>query len=47
MIDGIERGHPISIQPFDGFWLDIGRPDDYSYADEHFAEFAGRFPFLE
>ena len=47
MLDGIAHGHPISIQPFDGFWLDIGRPDDYSYADEHFAEFADRFGFLE
>lgn len=47
MIDGIERGDHISIQPFDGFWLDIGRPDDYAYADEHFSEFAGRFKFLQ
>ena len=46
MVDGIARGDHISIQPFHGFWLDIGRPDDYAYADEHFAEFADRFKFL-
>ena len=47
MIDGIARGDYISIQPFDGFWLDIGRPDDYAYADEHFSEFADRLTFLK
>jgi len=47
MVDGISRGDHISIQPFNGFWLDIGRPDDYAYADEHFSEFADRFKFLQ
>jgi NDP-sugar pyrophosphorylase family protein len=47
MLDGIARDDHISIQPFDGFWLDIGRPDDYAYADEHFAEFSDRFKFLQ
>ena len=47
MIDGIARSDHISIQPFDGFWLDIGRPDDYAYADEHFSEFIDRFKFLQ
>lgn len=47
MIDGISRGDQISIQPFTGFWLDIGRPDDYAYADENFSEFVERFKFLQ
>lgn len=47
MIDGISRGDHISIQPFNGFWLDIGRPDDYAYANEHFSEFTERFKFLQ
>ena len=25
----LEEGLPIGVYPFDGFWLDIGRPDDY------------------
>ena len=47
MVDGIEHGNHISICPFDGFWLDIGRPEDYAYADEHFSEFSDRFEFLK
>lgn len=47
MIDGIKNGHHIQIKPFNGFWLDIGRPDDYAYADEHFEEFTNRFKFLK
>lgn len=47
MVDGIEQGHHIAVCPFDGFWLDIGRPEDYAYADEHFAEFSDRFKFLQ
>ena len=36
MLDLIERGTlPISY-PFKGFWLDIGRPDDYDRANEQF-----------
>lgn len=47
MVDGIDRGHHIEICPFNGFWLDIGRPEDYAYADEHFSEFSDRFKFLQ
>lgn len=38
MIDGLENKQGINIRPFYGYWLDIGRPDDYEYADENFAE---------
>ena len=38
MIDGLKQERRIDIRPFSGYWLDIGRPDDYEYADEHFDE---------
>jgi NDP-sugar pyrophosphorylase family protein len=40
MIDGLASGTRINICPFSGYWLDIGRPDDYQYADENFAALA-------
>jgi NDP-sugar pyrophosphorylase family protein len=42
MVDSLEVGRPVRIRPFDGYWLDIGRPDDYAYADENFAQIAPR-----
>ncbi len=36
MLDGIANQQRIDIRPFNGFWLDIGRPDDYEYADKNF-----------
>jgi NDP-sugar pyrophosphorylase family protein len=36
MLDLIERGTLPSSYHFDGFWLDIGRPDDYDRANEEF-----------
>ncbi len=38
MIDGIKNGLKIMARPFDGFWLDIGRPDDYDNANENYQE---------
>src|SRR5579859_2517957 len=38
MLDGIRNKQPIWIHPFEGFWLDIGRPEDYQYAEEHYQE---------
>jgi NDP-sugar pyrophosphorylase family protein len=26
----------VTVYPFDGYWLDIGRPDDYSQAIDDF-----------
>jgi len=37
MIDGIARRDRIEVVPFDGFWLDIGRPEDYDRANESYA----------
>ena len=33
MIDGIRTGTKIEAYPFDGYWLDIGRPADYEQAN--------------
>jgi NDP-sugar pyrophosphorylase family protein len=38
MLDCLKFGAPARIVPFGGYWLDIGRPDDYEYADSHFSE---------
>jgi NDP-sugar pyrophosphorylase family protein len=39
MHDLLARGEPVKVQPYDGYWLDIGRPDDYAQAID---EFEGR-----
>jgi NDP-sugar pyrophosphorylase family protein len=38
MIDGLANKQAIDIRPFSGYWLDIGRPDDYEFANDNFAE---------
>jgi NDP-sugar pyrophosphorylase family protein len=42
MLDGIKDRQAIDIRPFSGYWLDIGRPDDYEYADENFEELSAK-----
>ena len=42
MIDGLANKQAIDIRPFSGYWLDIGRPDDYEYADENFTELTAK-----
>ena len=42
VVDLLARGqHPLSV-PFDGYWLDIGRPDDYDRANQDFARMRGQ-----
>jgi len=36
MIDGIKNNYKIFVHSFDGYWLDIGRSQDYDYANENF-----------
>jgi NDP-mannose synthase len=36
MVDLIERGDLPASAPFDGYWLDIGRPEDYERANAEF-----------
>ena len=42
MIDGLANKQSIDIRAFSGYWLDIGRPDDYEYADENFTELSAK-----
>ena len=43
MLDLLEAGQPARVRPFDGYWLDIGRPDDYERAIDEFDAMRGRF----
>lgn len=36
MLDLIKAGRNASVRQFEGYWLDIGRPDDYMQAIEEF-----------
>ena len=38
MIDGIKNGQKIGVQPFGGFWFDLGRPEDFDSANEKYQE---------
>jgi NDP-sugar pyrophosphorylase family protein len=42
MYDLINKGMYPASYPFDGYWLDIGRPDDYDRANEEFEVMAPR-----
>ena len=37
MIDGLKNRINLMVKPFDGFWLDIGRPEDYDYCNENYS----------
>jgi len=43
MLDQLKMNNKIHIKPFDGYWLDIGRPDDYVQAIEEFDKMKYRF----
>ena len=43
MLDLIAAEQPASVRKFDGYWLDIGRPDDYIQAIEEFDQMKSRF----
>jgi NDP-sugar pyrophosphorylase family protein len=43
MLDLIRDNNPAAVKKFSGYWLDIGRPDDYSQALEEFEAFEDRF----
>jgi NDP-sugar pyrophosphorylase family protein len=42
MLDGLRDGLKMIARPFDGYWLDIGRPEDYETADRDFMEIKTR-----
>ncbi|MFI0423431.1 sugar phosphate nucleotidyltransferase [Spongiactinospora sp. 9N601] len=39
VLDLLARAEYPGVYEFDGYWLDIGRPDDYDEANAHFEEF--------
>lgn len=43
MLDLIQSKQPASVRKFNGYWLDIGRPDDYMQAIEEFEQMKSRF----
>jgi NDP-sugar pyrophosphorylase family protein len=43
MLELLEAGLPATVLPFAGYWLDIGRPDDYVQAVEEFESNKFRF----
>lgn len=43
MLDLIKRGTPATVRRFDGYWLDIGRPDDYIRAIDEFETLRDKF----
>lgn len=43
MLDLLAAGSPATVRPFEGYWLDIGRPDDYAKAIDEFEAMRGRF----
>lgn len=43
MLDLIAARRPASIEQFAGYWLDIGRPDDYLQAVDEFETLKSRF----
>jgi NDP-mannose synthase len=40
MLDCLADGVPVNVQIHDGYWLDIGRPDDYERATEEWPKYA-------
>jgi NDP-sugar pyrophosphorylase family protein len=43
MRDLLAAGRPVHVRRFDGYWLDIGRADDYATAIDEFATHEHRF----
>lgn len=42
MRDMLGRGEPVHVEPYNGYWLDIGRPDDYERAIDEFETNRGK-----
>ncbi len=42
MRDMLARGEPVRVEPYGGYWLDIGRPDDYERAIDEFERYRKR-----
>jgi NDP-sugar pyrophosphorylase family protein len=42
MRDMLARSEPVHVEPYGGYWLDIGRPDDYERAIDEFEKHRAR-----
>jgi NDP-sugar pyrophosphorylase family protein len=42
MRDLLAGGRRVHVEQFHGYWLDIGRPDDYMHAIEDFDQWKDR-----
>jgi NDP-sugar pyrophosphorylase family protein len=42
MRDMLTRREPVHVEPYSGYWLDIGRPDDYERAISEFSDYQGK-----
>ena len=47
MLDGIRSGRKIEARPFEGYWLDLGRPEDFDLANEEYPELKARLGLAE
>ena len=47
MLDGIRNGQKIGVRPFKGFWLDLGRPEDFDLANEKYEGLKTRLGLLK
>jgi NDP-sugar pyrophosphorylase family protein len=45
MLDLIKAGKKVNVRSHDGYWLDIGRPDDYMQAIDEFPDMKSRLLF--
>ena len=43
MLRLIDEKKPVKVQRFSGYWLDIGRPDDYAQAIDEFQDMKAKF----
>jgi NDP-sugar pyrophosphorylase family protein len=43
MLEFLKIHEPVCVQPFTGYWLDMGRPDDYSQAVDDVEKLKNRF----
>jgi len=46
MLDCLRAGRPVHVERFDGYWLDIGRVDDYMQAVDEFEQMRPRLLHL-
>src|SRR5262249_31063622 len=43
VLDLLKTEENVKVYPYEGYWLDIGRPDDYERAIEDYSRGASRF----